>query len=107
MTLFGSESQPFNMVDGKYDRDILPGEMVVVDEGGVKSFSLVLCPVQRRGCIFEHLSFSCESSITFGCRVFDSCFDLGVQWAIQSPVKCDLVIPMSGSSIIAAEAYAD
>src|SRR5574337_467471 len=69
--VFASETTAFDLIGAKFERDVEPGEMVVVGPEGIKSY--FYSPAQpRSSCIFEHVYFSRPDSLVFGRAVQDS-----------------------------------
>ena len=60
-----SETCAFDLIDAKYVRDVEPGEMIVINEDGLRS-SHPLCRNKHSMCIFEHVYFARPDSIIFG-----------------------------------------
>src|SRR5881394_3199177 len=99
-----SETCAFDLIDAKYIRDIEPGEMVVINEQGLRS-SHPLKPQQHSMCIFEHVYFSRPDSIIFGQSVHRSRHKMGQRLAIEHPADVDLVVPVPDSGVPAAIGY--
>lgn len=104
--LVGSESCAFTLIDGVFERDVEPGELVVIDAKGVKSYraSPKETPCQ---CIFEYIYFARPDSIIFGRDVDRVRVALGRQLAREGAVDADVVIPVPDSSVYAALGYAE
>src|SRR6478672_11536051 len=103
--VIASETCAFDLIDAKYIRDIEPGEMVVINEQGLRS-SHPLKPQQHSMCIFEHVYFSRPDSIIFGQSVNRSRHRMGKRLAIEHPADVDLVVPVPDSGTVAAIGYA-
>ncbi len=103
--LFASESTAFDLVGAVFERDVEPGELVVVGPEGVESIRYA-APVQPASCIFEHVYFSRPDSIIFGRPVDKSREELGRQLARESAVPADVVVPVPDSGMHAAMGYA-
>lgn len=104
--VFASETCAFDITDCKYIRDVEPGEMVVVDYTGVKSYF----PYQKETpslCIFEYIYFARPDSYIFSESVYKVRKELGKQLAKELPVPADVVIPVPDSANIAALGYAE
>jgi len=99
-----SETCAFDLIDAKYIRDIEPGEMVVINEQGLRS-SHPLKPQQHSMCIFEHVYFSRPDSIIFGQSVNRSRHKMGQRLAIEHPADADIVVPVPDSGVPAAIGY--
>lgn len=102
--VIASETCAFDLIDAKYIRDIEPGEMVVINDEGLRS-SHPLKPQQHAMCIFEHVYFSRPDSIIFGQSVNRSRHKMGQQLAIEQPADADIVVPVPDSGVPAAIGY--
>lgn len=101
-----SESCAFHLAGGHAVREIEPGEMVVLEEGSIRSEQFAQ-PEKKRFCIFEYIYFARPDS-TFGSRnVHLIRRNMGRQLAREFPVEGDIVIPVPDSGISAAQGYAD
>ncbi|MDX2031709.1 MAG: amidophosphoribosyltransferase [Blastocatellia bacterium] len=104
-TVFASETCAFDLIGARYVREVEPGEIVIVDEGGVHSIKpFPNKPVTH--CVFEHVYFSRPDSLVFGRSVNKSRHLMGRQLARQSPVEADIVVPIPDSGVAAAIGYA-
>src|ERR1041385_5613465 len=99
-----SETCAFDLIDAKYIRDIEPGEMIVVNEEGLRS-SHPLNPQRHSMCIFEHVYFSRPDSIIFGQSVNRSRHKMGQRLAIEQPEDADIVVPVPDSGVPASIGY--
>ncbi len=99
-----SETCAFDLIDAKYVRDIEPGEMVVINEAGLRS-THPLKPQQHSMCIFEHVYFSRPDSIIFGQSVNRARHKMGERLAIEQPADADIVVPVPDSGVPAAIGY--
>eukprot|EP00898_Chlorokybus_atmophyticus_P006936 jgi/Chlat1/7243/Chrsp58S06886 len=103
--VFASETCALDLIGYKYEREIAPGEVVVVEQDSISS--LCLLPEQpRKSCVFEHIYFALPTSIVFGHSVYKSRYRFGEILAEQSPVDCDLVIAVPDSGIVSALGFA-
>src|SRR6201993_5160106 len=103
--VFASETCAFDLIGATYERDVKPGELVVVGPEGLTSRFYSPSPAQS-SCIFEHVYFSRPDSVVFGRAVQDSREELGRQLAREAPVEGDLVVPVPDSGVTAAMGYA-
>ncbi|MCG6166443.1 amidophosphoribosyltransferase [Leptospira sp. FAT2] len=104
--VFASETCAFDITDTKYERDVEPGEMIVVDKNGVNSYY----PFPKATpslCIFEYIYFARPDSNIFGESVYKVRKNLGRFLARELPVEADVVIPVPDSASIAALGYAE
>ncbi|MCW5959980.1 MAG: amidophosphoribosyltransferase [Pyrinomonadaceae bacterium] len=100
----GSESCAFDLIDAEYVREIEAGEMLVIDEKGLRSF-YPFEKKQRAVCTFEHVYFSRPDSFIFGRSVNQSRHLMGRQLAKEHPVEADIVVPVPDSGVAAAIGY--
>ena len=102
--VIASETCAFDLIDAKYVRDVEPGEMIVINEDGLRS-SHPLPSQQHSMCIFEHVYFSRPDSIIFGQSVNRSRHRMGKRLAIEQPADADIVVPVPDSGVPAAIGY--
>ncbi|MGZ5482587.1 MAG: amidophosphoribosyltransferase [Pyrinomonadaceae bacterium] len=100
-----SETCAFDLIDAKYVRDVEPGEMIVINEEGLRS-SHPLKPERHSMCVFEHVYFARPDSIIFGQSVNHSRHKMGQRLAIEQPADADIVVPVPDSGVAAAIGYA-
>jgi amidophosphoribosyltransferase len=103
--VFASETCAFDLIGAVYERDVKPGEMVVVGPEGISS-RFFAAEMKQSSCIFEHVYFSRPDSVVFGRAVQASREALGRQLAKESPVEADIVVPVPDSGVTAALGYA-
>jgi amidophosphoribosyltransferase len=104
--VFASETCAFDLLHAKYERDVRPGELVMVSEDGVTSRRFAPETVPHASCIFEHVYFARPDSRIFGRWVQQSREEMGRQLARESAVDADLVVPVPDSGVTAALGYA-
>lgn len=104
--VFASETGVFDLIGAEYVRPVRPGEIIVVDHKGLRSFSR-LGEAERSFCVFEHIYFARPDSLLGWTSVYDSRRALGRQLAIEQPADADLVIPVPDSGTTAALGFAD
>jgi amidophosphoribosyltransferase len=102
--VFASETCAFDLLGAHYERDVKPGELVIVGPEGVSSRFYSPSPVQS-SCIFEHVYFSRPDSLVFGRSVDHSRDLMGRQLAREAPVDADIVVPVPDSGNTAAIGY--
>ncbi|HZZ16976.1 MAG TPA: amidophosphoribosyltransferase, partial [Candidatus Sulfotelmatobacter sp.] len=103
--VFASETCAFDLIGATYERDVKPGEMIVVGPEGISS-RFYSPPAPQSSCIFEHVYFSRPDSIVFERAVQASREELGRQLAREAPVEADLIVPVPDSGVTAAVGYA-
>jgi amidophosphoribosyltransferase len=103
--VFASETCAFDLIGAVFERDVKPGELVIIGPEGVSS--RFYAPAQpQSSCIFEHVYFSRPDSLVFGRAVQDSREELGRQLAREAPAEADIVVPVPDSGVTAAMGYA-
>jgi amidophosphoribosyltransferase len=103
--VFASETSAFDLIGATFERDVKPGELVIVGPEGVTS-RLYSPPLPQSSCIFEHVYFSRPDSLVFGRAVQQSREELGRQLAREAPAEADIVVPVPDSGVTAAVGYA-
>src|SRR5580765_8065643 len=101
-----SETCALDLVDAVYEREIEPGEIVVISDRGVESVR-PFPPAARHNCVFEYIYFARPDSRVFGRNVYEVRKDLGRQLAREAPADADIVIPVPDSGVPAAIGYAE
>jgi amidophosphoribosyltransferase len=104
--VFASESCAFDLLRATFERDVLPGELVMVTEDGVTSRQYA-SGFPQSSCIFEHVYFARPDSRIFGRWVQESRDQMGRQLARESGVPADVVVPVPDSGVTAALGYAE
>jgi amidophosphoribosyltransferase len=104
--VFASESCAFDLIGAHYERDVQPGELVIVGSEGVYS-RVYATRRQQSSCIFEHVYFSRPDSVIFGRPVQESREALGRELAREAPVDADLVVPVPDSGVTAGVGFAN
>lgn len=103
--VLASETCALDLIEADFEREILPGEMVVIDEKGVHS-RFPFPETEKQQCIFEHIYFARPDSFIFGKNVYDIRRRMGVELARENPQDADIVIPVPDSGLAAALGYA-
>jgi amidophosphoribosyltransferase len=103
--VFASETCAFDLIGATHERDVKPGEMIVVGPEGVSS-RFFAAEMKQSSCIFEHVYFSRPDSVIFGRPVQISREAMGRQLAKESPVEADVIVPVPDSGVTAALGYA-
>lgn len=104
--ILASESCAIDAVGGTLIRDVLPGEMVIIDENGVKSVKYSENN-KKAPCSFEHIYFARPDSVIDGLNVYESRVEAGRLLAKQMKVEADVVIGVPDSGIPAAIGFAE
>lgn len=104
--VLASETTALDLIEAEFIRELEPGEMLVIDDSGLKS--LKPFPKTRAGrCIFEHVYFARSDSTLFGLSVYETRKRLGRQLAKEQPCDADVVIAVPDSGVPAAMGYAE
>ena len=103
--IVASESCALNAVGARFERDILPGEIVTFDPEGVHSDRSHCGKAPARLCIFEHIYFARPDSVIEGVSVHDARMQAGALLAKAHPVEADIVIGVPDSGLDAALGY--
>jgi amidophosphoribosyltransferase len=104
--VIASETCALDLVDATYEREIEPGEIVVVGEQGIESVR-ALPEAPTHHCVFEYVYFARPDSQVFGRNVYAVRKELGRQLARENGVAADIVIPVPDSGVPAAIGYAE
>jgi amidophosphoribosyltransferase len=100
-----SETCALDLIDAEFVREVEPGELIVIDREGLRSFR-PFPPEPVRQCVFEQVYFARPDSLVFGENVLASRLALGRQLAREAPADADIVVPVPDSGIGAALGYA-
>jgi amidophosphoribosyltransferase len=101
-----SETCALDLIGATYVRDIEPGEVLVISDGGLRS-SKAFPPAPLSHCVFEHVYFARPDSYVFGRSVNDVRTDLGRVLAREAPAEADVVVPIPDSGVCAATGFAE
>ena len=99
--IFASETVALDVIGASYVRDIEPGELVLVDDSGMKSYRPFAAALPRP-CIFEHVYFSRPDSVVDGTSVYEVRKAIGAELSREAPVVADYVVPVPDSGVPAA-----
>ncbi len=103
--VIASETTALDLIEAELLREIEPGEMLVIDEDGLKS-SFPFEKREQKRCVFEYVYFARPDTKLFGDSVFSVRKRLGQQLAREQPAKADVVIAVPDSGVPAALGYA-
>ncbi|AMC93877.1 amidophosphoribosyltransferase [Erysipelothrix larvae] len=101
-----SETCALDMIGATFTRDILPGEVVMINQEGIHS-SFYAKDVQHRMCAMEYIYFSRPDSDITGLNVHTARKQCGRMLAQEAPVEADIVVGVPDSSLSAAYGYAE
>lgn len=101
-----SESCALDTLGAEFVRDVLPGEIVVIDMQGLHSIK-THCKNKGTVCVFEYIYFARPDSVIDGASVERARMRAGAFLAKESPVDADIVIGVPDSGLDAALGYAN
>ena len=99
-----SETAALDIVGASFVREIEPGEMIAIDERGLRSRTFA--PARPRGCLFEYVYLARPDTAIAGRSVQATRVEVGRRLAAEHPAEADLVIPVPESGTPAAIGYA-
>ena len=101
-----SETCAMDLIGATYERDVEPGEVLIIGPSGVKSLH-PFAPARLAHCVFEHVYFARPDSYVFGQSVNEVRTNLGRILAREAPVDADVIVPIPDSGVCAAVGYAE
>ena len=101
-----SETCAMDLIGATYERDVEPGEVLIISADGVRSVK-PFPPALLAHCIFEHVYFARPDSYVFGKSVNEVRTELGRVLARERPVDADVVVPVPDSGVCAAMGFAE
>ena len=104
--IVASESCVMDLVEAEFIREIEPGELILINQFGMKSFHPFPKTVTKQ-CVFEHIYFSRPDSYLFGQSVYSTRKLMGRALAKEKPVEADVVVPVPDSGVISAMGYSE
>ncbi|MDR3271883.1 MAG: amidophosphoribosyltransferase [Flavobacteriaceae bacterium] len=99
--VLASESCALDAVGAQFFRDVLPGEMIIIDKEGFHS-EIIFEKTQPKICAFEYIYFARPDSIIENIEAHKIRMKSGERLYQQSPVKADIVIGVPDSGVPAA-----
>ncbi len=100
-----SEDAALATIGASVVREIEPGELVVIDEQGLRSHRFA--EAAPKGCVFEYVYLARPDATIAGRSVHEARVEMGRQLAREFPVDADLVMPVPESGTPAAAGYAE
>ena len=100
-TIFASETVALDVIGARFIRDVEPGELVLVNDSGIRSFRPFqkgrAAAVHFRACLFLAPGLHCR-----GQSVYEVRKDIGAELSREAPVEADYVVPVPDSGVPAA-----
>jgi len=104
--IISSESCAFNVLGAEFVREIEPGEMIIIDEKGLRSFFYAYSP-RKAFCIFELIYFARPDSVVFSNQVYQARKNMGKVLAEEEDCSADMVVPIPDSGTFAALGFSE
>ena len=103
--VLSSESCALDHIGAQFIRDVEPGEIVVINTKGLRSYKDRRNTTKRGLCIFEYIYFARPDSMIAGRRVYSAREAMGAKLAQEHPVTADMVIGVPDSATAAGIGY--
>jgi amidophosphoribosyltransferase len=103
--VLSSETCSFDLIEGDLLREVEPGEIVVIENGGMVTHRLQTPETSPTFCVFEHVYFARPDSLVNGKSVYRAREKMGMRLAQEAPVEADVVIAVPDSGVPAAIGY--
>lgn len=100
-----SETSAFMTIGAELIREVAPGEMLRINEDGVRS-TQVIPESEQSLCIFEYVYFARPDSVMEGQVIHQVRQRMGRRLAEEAPADADLVVPVPDSAFPAAIGFA-
>jgi amidophosphoribosyltransferase len=104
--VLASETCALDLISGKHERDVAPGEIVIIDKNGPRFLQAFPEQSARAFCIFEYVYFARPDSNIAGRNVYKVRVAMGREMAREHPIAADVVVPVPDSGNCAALGYA-
>jgi amidophosphoribosyltransferase len=105
--VLSSETCALDLIGAEFIRDVEPGEIVVIDQDGLRSIKPYVELNRKALCVFEFVYFARPDSNLNGLNVSKARVRMGRELARLYPVEADLVVPVPDSGNYAALGYAE
>ena len=103
--VIASETCALDHIGATFVREIEPGEIVAIDDSGVKSYRE---PSTRKAlCIFEYIYFARPDSVIDNRLLYSARLAMGAELAKEHPVDADVVMGVPDSATVAGNGYAN
>lgn len=102
--VFSSETCALDTVGADFVRDVHPGEIIIIDENGLKSINFAE-KTKCETCSFEYIYFARPDSVMDGINIYESRVKSGERLYKENPVEADVVIGVPDSGIPAAVGF--
>jgi amidophosphoribosyltransferase len=103
--ILASESCALDIIGAEFERDVKPGEVIVITKEGIESH-YPFHKQRARFCVFEYIYFARPDSTVEGLNVYEARKRIGAELSREAPAPADMVIPVPDSGTPAALGYA-
>lgn len=104
--VLSSETCALDLIEAEFVRDVEPGEIVIIDENGLRSIQAFPEHERHALCIFEYVYFARPDSNIRNQNVYRVRVEMGRELARENPVEADIVVPIPDSGNCAALGFA-
>ena len=101
----GQRTCALDLISAKLEREIEPGEIIIIDKNGPRSLPAFPAHGRRAFCIFEYVYFARPDSNIAGRNVYKVRVEMGRELAREHPLEADVVVPVPDSGNCAALGY--
>src|SRR5213082_2625466 len=105
--VLASETCAFDLIHARFVRDVEPGEIVIINQDGLKSIQAFPEQTRRAFCIFEYVYFARPDRTIANRNVYEARVEMGRQLAREHPIDADIVVPVPDSGNCAALGYSE
>jgi amidophosphoribosyltransferase len=102
-----SETAALDILGADFVREVEPGEMVVINASGLKTYRPFKITPDPKLCVFEFVYFARPDSHLLGRNIHAARQQMGRILADESPVEADVIVPVPESGIPAAQGFAE
>lgn len=100
-----SETAALDIIGATFIREVEPGELVTIDEGGLRAERFA--EADPKGCLFEYVYLARPDTLLNNRRIHAVRVEIGRTLALECPADADLVIPTPESGIPSAIGFAE
>ena len=105
--VLSSETCGLDIINATFEREIDPGEILLINDKGIKSFSIAN-KVNKTFCIFEYIYFARPDSNFLNQNVYEARINIGKQLYMENKENnSDIVIPVPDSGLASAIGYSE
>ena len=105
--VIATETCALDTVGATFIRELMPGEIAVFSNEGIKSITEHCGKAPESLCVFEYVYTSRPDSVIAGCSVHEARKRAGALLAKAHPVSADVVVGVPDSGLDAAIGYAE